>query len=77
VLQAMSPRPEATTVLLYAPALSGAEGNGEPVSMPLADVLGDDDLRIFTIIGGTDVSFAVARMNGEVILPRVTRIEVR
>ncbi len=68
VLQAMSPRPEATTVLLH---------DGEPVSLPLADVLRDDDLRIFTIIGGTDVSFAVARMNGEVILPRVTRIEVR
>jgi hypothetical protein len=69
VLQTMNPRPEATTVLLYA--------NGESVSMPLADVLGDDDLRIFTIIGGTDVSFAVARMEGEVILPRITRVEVR
>jgi len=85
VLQAMNPRPEATTVLLYTPALSHAlsvvegvaEGNGEPVSMPLADVLGDDDLRIFTIIGGTDVSFAVARMDGEVILSKITRIEVR
>jgi len=69
VLQAMNPRPEATTVLLYA--------NGEPVSMPLAEVLGDDDLRIFTIIGGTDVSFALARMDGEVILSRITRVEVR
>jgi hypothetical protein len=45
--------------------------------MPLADVLGDDDLRIFTVIGGTDVSFAVARMNGEVILSRITHIEVK
>jgi DMSO/TMAO reductase YedYZ molybdopterin-dependent catalytic subunit len=69
VLQTMSPRPEATAVLLYA--------NGEPVSMPLADVLEDNDLRIFTIIGGTDVSFAVAHMDGEVILSRITRIEVR
>jgi energy-coupling factor transport system substrate-specific component len=69
VLQTMNPRPEARTVLLYT--------NGEPVSMPLADVLGDDDLRIFTIIGGTDVSFAVARMDGEVILSKITRIEVR
>ena len=76
VLQAMNPRPEATTVLLYAPALNAAEGNGEPVSMPLADVLGDD-LRIFTVIGGTDVSFAVARMDGEVILSKITHIEVR
>ncbi len=69
VLQAMNPSPEATTVLLFT--------NGEPVSMSLADVLGDDDLRIFTIIEGTDVSFAVARMGGDVILSRITRIEVR
>jgi hypothetical protein len=69
VLQAMNPRPEATTVLLYT--------DGEPVSMSLTDVLGDDDLRIFTIIGGTDVSFAVAHMDGEVILPKITRIEVK
>jgi ABC-type thiamin/hydroxymethylpyrimidine transport system permease subunit len=69
VLQTMNPRPEATTVLLYT--------DGEPVSMPLADVLRDDDLRIFTIIGGIDVSFVVARMDGEVILSRITRIEVR
>ncbi len=69
VLQTMNPRPEATTVLLYM--------GGEPVSMPIADVLGDDDLRIFTIIGGIDVSFAVARMDGEVVLSTITRIEVR
>jgi DMSO/TMAO reductase YedYZ molybdopterin-dependent catalytic subunit len=69
VLQAMNPRTEATTVLLYT--------DGEPVSMSLADVLGDDNLRIFTIIGRTDVSFAVARMDGKVILPRITRVEVR
>jgi hypothetical protein len=45
--------------------------------MPLSDVLGDDDLRIFTIIEEADVSFAIARMGGEVIAPKVTRIEVR
>jgi hypothetical protein len=45
--------------------------------IPLADVLGDDDLRIFTIIGGTDVFFAAAYMDGEVILSQVTLVEVR
>jgi ABC-type thiamin/hydroxymethylpyrimidine transport system permease subunit/DMSO/TMAO reductase YedYZ molybdopterin-dependent catalytic subunit len=69
VLQAMGPRPEATTVVLHT--------DGEPASLPLKDVLRDDDLRIFTIIGEADVSFAAARMGGEVIVPRVTRIEIR
>jgi ABC-type thiamin/hydroxymethylpyrimidine transport system permease subunit len=69
VLQAMGPRPEAATVVLHT--------DGEPVSIPLPDVLGDDDLRIFTIIGETNVSFTAACMDGEVIVPKVIRIEVR
>jgi ABC-type thiamin/hydroxymethylpyrimidine transport system permease subunit len=69
VLQAMGPRPEAATVVLHT--------DGESVSIPLTDVLGDDDLRIFTIIGEANVSFAAARMDGEVIVPKVTRIGVR
>jgi ABC-type thiamin/hydroxymethylpyrimidine transport system permease subunit len=69
VLQAMAPRPEAMTVVVHR--------DGEPISFALADVLGDDDLRIFTIIGETDVSFAVARIDGQVLAARVTRIEVK
>jgi hypothetical protein len=65
----MGPRSEATTVVLHT--------DGEPASLPLKDVLEDDDLRIFTIIGEANVSFAIARMGGEVIAPRVTRIEVQ
>jgi len=69
VLQAMGPRPEATTVVLHT--------DGEPVSIPLADVLEDDDVRIFTIIGDADLSFAVARMDGEVTAVRVIHIKVQ
>ena len=69
VLVAMSPGPEADTVVLY--------GNGETRSMPLSSVLEDDDVRIFTIIGEAGVSFAVARIDGEVIAARVARIEVQ
>jgi ABC-type thiamin/hydroxymethylpyrimidine transport system permease subunit len=71
VLQTMSPHSEATTVVLHT--------GGEPVLMPLLDVLENDDVRIFTIIGpmGDRVSFAVARMDGQVVAARVTRIEVR
>jgi hypothetical protein len=68
VLQAMDPRTEASTVVLHTDA--------ETVSLPLVDVLADDDVRIFGIFGEVDVTFAVARMNGEVIAFPVTRIQV-
>lgn len=69
VLQAMAPRAEATAVVLHA--------DSESISIALPQVLGDDDLRLFTIIGDEGVSFAVARMDGEVLAARVARIEVR
>jgi hypothetical protein len=47
------------------------------LSLPLADVLVDDGLRLFTVIGDAEVSFALARMEGEVLATRVTGIEVR
>jgi hypothetical protein len=65
----MEPHAGATTVVVYT--------GGEPVSRPLAEVLGDKDLRLFTIIGQSDVTFALARMDGQVLAARVTRIEVR
>jgi hypothetical protein len=51
-------------------------GDG-PISLPLDEVLADDDLRLFTVIGEGDVTFALARMDGEVLAAQVTRIEVR
>ncbi|HUW08582.1 MAG TPA: hypothetical protein VM537_02590, partial [Anaerolineae bacterium] len=69
VLQPMAPQEGATTVLL--------EAGGESISLPLAEVLGDDDLRIFTVIGDADISFALARMSGQVLAKRVVAIEVR
>lgn len=69
VLQPMKPQADAASVVLHT--------SGEPVSVPLTDVLGDEDVRIFTIIGERDIAFAVARMDGEVIAAQVTGIEVR
>ncbi len=69
VLAALKPREDATTVLVHTPT--------EPVELPLDEVLGDDDLRLFTVIGEENVSFALARMDGSVLAARVTRIEVR
>jgi ABC-type thiamin/hydroxymethylpyrimidine transport system permease subunit/DMSO/TMAO reductase YedYZ molybdopterin-dependent catalytic subunit len=69
VLRAMEPQDRATTILLYT--------NGELLSVPLADAMADDDLRLFTVIGEQELTFALARMDGEVLAAEVTRIEVR
>jgi ABC-type thiamin/hydroxymethylpyrimidine transport system permease subunit len=72
VLQQMVPQPAASTVDLYA-----AGATVPATSLPLSQVLADKDLRLFTVIRDAEVSFAVARMGGEVLVPDVQRIEVR
>jgi DMSO/TMAO reductase YedYZ molybdopterin-dependent catalytic subunit len=69
VLQEMKPRPEAAEVVLYT--------GGDPVTLSLADVLSDDAVRIFTVVDPQGVWFAIARMDGQVIVPQVTRVEVK
>lgn len=69
VLAAMEPQVGAETVMVHT--------DGEPLSLPLAEVLADDDLRLFTVIGEADVTFALARMEGKVLVPAIRRIEVR
>ena len=68
VLQEMGPQAGATTVVVNT--------GGEPMSFPWAEVSGNTDLRLFTIIGESDVTFALARMDGQVLAARVTSIEV-
>jgi ABC-type thiamin/hydroxymethylpyrimidine transport system permease subunit len=69
VLAAMRPQAGAETVVLHT--------GPEPLTLPLADVLADDDLRLFTVIGEADVTFALARVEGQVLVAQVTRIEVK
>jgi energy-coupling factor transport system substrate-specific component len=69
VLAAMEPAAGAGTVVVHT--------GGEPISLPLAEVLDGDDVRIFTVIGQADVAFALARMSGEVLAANVTGIEVK
>ena len=69
VLAAMKPQAGSEIVTCYT--------DGESLSFSLAEVLSDDDIRLFTVIGHMDVTFALARMNGEVLLAHVTRIEVQ
>jgi ABC-type thiamin/hydroxymethylpyrimidine transport system permease subunit/DMSO/TMAO reductase YedYZ molybdopterin-dependent catalytic subunit len=68
VLNQMEPQEGASTVVLHT--------EGEPVRLPLDEVMADKDIRLFTAFHGADVSFAVARMGGEVLAYPVTRIEV-
>jgi ABC-type thiamin/hydroxymethylpyrimidine transport system permease subunit/DMSO/TMAO reductase YedYZ molybdopterin-dependent catalytic subunit len=69
VLATMKPQAGAETVVIHT--------GEEPISLLLAEVLADDDLRLFTVIGEADVTFALARMDGEVLAVQVTRIEVK
>jgi ABC-type thiamin/hydroxymethylpyrimidine transport system permease subunit/DMSO/TMAO reductase YedYZ molybdopterin-dependent catalytic subunit len=68
VLASMEPAADATTVVLHT--------GGDAVRLPLEDVMGGDDVRVFTIVGEERVTFAVARVSGDVIAPLVTGIEV-
>lgn len=68
VLGTLDPAADATTIILHT--------DGDPVTLPLSDVAGNDDVRIFTVIGADRVTYAVARMNGTVIAPLVVGIEV-
>lgn len=70
VLASMRPEPGAQSVVLH-----GADG--ETVSLPLPEVMADDSIRLFTVVEADAVWFAVARMDGEVLLAPVTRIVVQ
>jgi ABC-type thiamin/hydroxymethylpyrimidine transport system permease subunit len=69
VLAAMNPQTGAEIVVIHT--------GSEPLSLPLAEVLADDDIRLFTVIGEADVTFALAHMDGEILATRVARIEVK
>ena len=69
ILAALGPAPEAMTVTLV-----GAEG---AVSLPLAEVLADNAIRLFTVFTPERVSFAVARTDGTLLAANLTGIEVR
>jgi len=72
VLQEMGPQPQASTVAVY-----GADPQEPAVTLPLAQVLAEQEVRLFVAIGDADISFALARMDGQVMVPQVERVEVR
>ncbi len=75
VLQAMKPQPEAERVVLY--VSDGDALDGSHLELALSDVLDDDDLRLFTVIGASNITFALGRMDGQVLAAPITRIEVQ
>ncbi|MBN1963105.1 MAG: ECF transporter S component [Anaerolineae bacterium] len=69
VLAAHGLDPEAESVGLHTVA-------GETITLPLDEVLADGDIRLFTVITGETVTFAVARMNGEILAADVISLDV-
>lgn len=69
VLQEKGIQSQANEVLLI--------GDGSPISLELSTILNEPNLRIFTIIIGDQVSYAIARMDGQVVVSNLERIEVR
>jgi DMSO/TMAO reductase YedYZ molybdopterin-dependent catalytic subunit len=69
VLASMEPQDAAETVIVTGPDTA--------VTLPLSEVLADDGVRIFTVINEAAINYAVARMDGEVLVYPVTTIEVQ
>jgi len=69
VLRAAQPNEDAETVVSFSDDVS--------VSLELPEVLASDDLRLFSVIGEESVSYALAYMDGRVLLTTLTRIELQ
>ena len=70
VLEAMHPKDAATTIVLKS-------RDAQEVTLPLADVLADEHIRLFNYTAEQGMAFAVARDDGQVWLTDVIEIEVR
>jgi energy-coupling factor transport system substrate-specific component len=70
VLAAAAPESAAQTVVLYGT-------DGDTTNLPLPDLLADDAIRLFTVIEADEMWFAIATMDGELILAPVSRISVQ
>lgn len=69
ILSSMGLKEQANEVVLV--------GDQNSISLELSSILNDQDIRIFTIILGDNISYAVARMDGQLILSDLQQIEIR
>jgi hypothetical protein len=53
------------------------EGKTDQVSLTLDEVINSDTIRVFTVIEEKTMSYALGRMDGEVLVENVQRINVR
>ena len=70
VLMDMDPQQDATTVVLRAE-------DGSTYELPLSQVMGDAEIRLYSATGEDGLFFLVAHSGGEVYLVDVTAIEVK
>ncbi|MBN2556222.1 MAG: ECF transporter S component [Anaerolineales bacterium] len=68
ILDAMQPDAQAAHVVINSPNSS--------VALSLSDVLADHELRLFLVIEDDGISFALAHMNGDVIIENIHLIEL-
>lgn len=59
-----------------APKVISFHNGDEEVILPWTDLDGNDDIRIFTVIGTDCISYALAEMSGDVLLYAITEIEI-
>lgn len=68
ILRAMQPGAQAAHVVVV--------GLSSSVTLSLREVLADHELRLFLVIEADGISFALAHMNGNVIIENINRIEL-
>jgi ABC-type thiamin/hydroxymethylpyrimidine transport system permease subunit len=76
VLQALVPQPGAAEVVAV-PAPDSPDVAAGMVTLPLSRALTDGDLRLFTVFQGQSMQYALATMDGQVLVARLQSLQVR
>jgi energy-coupling factor transport system substrate-specific component len=69
ILEAAQPTGDAEELIV--------EGASTQVSLTLDDVIDNDAIRLFTVIEGASMTYALGRMNGDVLVENVQRLTVQ
>jgi ABC-type thiamin/hydroxymethylpyrimidine transport system permease subunit len=69
ILEAAQPTENAEQVVV--------EGASTEISLPLDDITGNDAIRLFAVIDGASMTYALGRMNGDVLVENVQRLNVQ
>jgi hypothetical protein len=69
ILEAAQPTGDAEELIV--------KGASTQVSLTLDDVIGNDAIRLFTVIEGASMTYALGRMNGDVLVENVQHLTVQ